>query len=169
MRPFADQKGFTIVELLWGMLIAALLMGLGAQALRTYWMRQGLVGGASQIVTQMKNAQQGSVAETHPIVYGVRFRVNESEWAIIRYDPKASECKEIEQHDLEAGAYVHSASFSDAPAPQAVCVSAFPGNVFAFFYPRGSATEGSVVLRSRQTAGERTISVAGITGRVTSQ
>ena len=169
MRPFADQKGFTIVELLWGLLIAALLMGLGAQALRTYWMRQGLVRGASQIVTQMKNAQQGSIAETHPIVYGVRFAVNESEWAIIRYDPQVSECKEIEQHALDGGAYVHSASFANASGPQAACGTQFAGNVFAFFYPRGSATEGSVVLRSRQTAGERTISVAGITGRVTSQ
>src|ERR671919_1599180 len=96
-----SEQGFTLIELLAGILIASLLMGLGALALRNYWFVQALRRSRAEVVTQMRQAQQRATAESHPLVYGVWFEPGESGWGVVKYDPTGTgSCQVVEEFDF---------------------------------------------------------------------
>jgi hypothetical protein len=153
-------------------LISTILLALGASALRHYWLTQALSGATRQLVSQLRQLQQRTDAESHPIVYGARFTVGTSDYALIRYDPKDAsvttddECSLLETRSFEAGVRISAASFDPAPG---LVMSKCPGSAqpFTFFYARGTATEGSVTLTHPVTGRSSTVTVLPLTGRVT--
>jgi hypothetical protein len=140
---------------------------LGASALRTYWLTQALEGSAEEIVSQLRQLQQRTDSESHPLVYGVRFEVGSSAWTIIRYDPSAAlnKCTTDGTRTFSDGVYVSAANFA---SPSNVNVTDCPNSSqqFVFFYARGTATGGSLTLRHDITSDTETISVLPLTGRV---
>jgi prepilin-type N-terminal cleavage/methylation domain-containing protein len=173
VRDLKHEDGFTLIELLVAMSLAGILMALSAGALRNYWLTQALNGATEDVISQLRQVQQRTDAESHPLVYGVRFEVGSSNWAIVKYDPKSATtasddtCTPDSARVFADGVVVSTASF-DAPSliDKSKCPEA--DEEFAFFYARGTATEGSVTLRQLSTGKTRTVSVLPLTGRVRS-
>jgi type II secretory pathway pseudopilin PulG len=159
------------VELLVVITITSLLLMLSALALRNYWLTQALEGSAEQVVSQLRQLQQRTDSESHPIVYGSRFEIGTPNWAIVRYDPKSPTTTDDDECTLDS-----TRAFSDGVVASAASFDSPPGLVmskcpassqrFVFFYARGTATAGSVTLRNEITARTETISVLPLTGRV---
>jgi prepilin-type N-terminal cleavage/methylation domain-containing protein len=169
-RPKAHD-GFTLVELMVVITLTTILLALGASALRHYWLTQALEGSAEELVSQLRQLQQRTDSESHPLVYGARFEIGTSNWAIVRYDPKSAtttaddECTVDSTRLFSDGVAVSAASFDTPPG---VVVSKCPDSAqaFVFFYARGTATGGSLTLRHGVTTDTETVSVLPLTGRV---
>jgi prepilin-type N-terminal cleavage/methylation domain-containing protein len=167
------EAGFTLIEMLVAMALSAILLTLGASALRHYWFVRSLHGAQDQSVTQLRDLQARVVSESHPLVLGLRFEPGESDYAIVRYRPATAtspteECTFTDQ-SFDSGVVVKSATFSAASGITAFCKGR-PGaanSQFVFFFARGTATEGNLVLEQPQLAGKSVkVTVTPITGRV---
>jgi hypothetical protein len=118
------------------------------------------------------------------VVYGLRLTEPDSgggiapseKWDAVRFDPRVTsgpQCTYTERNDFggSLGASVEVASVTVSnTAEAAVCRSELglaDSDRFFFFYPRGNATSGSFVLRQPILEKTRTITVTGVTGRVT--
>ena len=165
-----DQYGFTLVEVLTAMMLIGLLVTLGAFALRNYWLAQSLQGGKSELISGLRGAQELAVTESQPLVFGVRLKVGSSEWDLVRYDPRPPVSCSVERPStFPSGLVVSAASFAESTGITSVCRSQIPGattDQFAFFFPRGTATAGSVTLRQPALGRTESLSVLPITGRV---
>jgi prepilin-type N-terminal cleavage/methylation domain-containing protein len=163
--------GFSILELLVVISIVAILFSLSAVALRNYWRAQALQGGKTELTSHLRRAQEQAVTESHPIIFGVQFRLGEPEWATVRFDPDSGVCAIDETRALSAGVVVSAAEFLDAAGVTDVCEAQLPplgmaDDEFVFFFPRGTATAGSVTLLQPSSASTETLDVTPITGRV---
>ena len=150
--------------------LGAILMTLGVGAMRHYWFVNALDSSTDEVVTQLRNAQQRVGTESHPVVYGLRFKPGTPDWGVVQYDPRKAtdKCTAEETQGFEAGVEIETASFSGAGSPEGtVCSTALgSGNKFVFFYARGSATGGTVKLTSGLLGRSNVITVTPITGRV---
>ncbi|MDQ3532275.1 MAG: type II secretion system GspH family protein [Actinomycetota bacterium] len=162
--------GFTLIEILVVISISAILMTLAAAAMRHYWFVNALDSSTDEVVTQLRNAQQRVGAESHPLVYGLRFKPDTADWGVVQYDsrkPTNNECTTETTQKFETGVKIETASFSGAGSPEGMaCSRALPGNQFVFFYARGSATGGTVKLTSDLLGRSNVVTVTPITGRV---
>jgi prepilin-type N-terminal cleavage/methylation domain-containing protein len=175
-----DEDGFTLIEMLVVMALAAIIMTLSVSALRSYWFAQSLSGSVDIVTTQMRQAQQQAESESHPLVYGVWF-INVGDatrWGTLQYDPAlASPCREIGKRSFDTGVQVKDVSFNEDPVRTPLCRSALSdaeipsasSAQIAFFYARGTATPGSITLEQVQTDRSKQLIVTGITGRVSEQ
>jgi prepilin-type N-terminal cleavage/methylation domain-containing protein len=164
-----SERGFSLIELLVVMGLMAILFALGTVALRHFWFVQSIEKAGDEVVTELRAAQQRVSAESHPVVYGVRFVPGSPTWGVVQYDPRKSsnQCTAVETHNFEGAVSIQSASATGGGNARTECTNALgAGSHFIFFFARGSATRGTVSLVSQQTGDTRTIDVAGITGRV---
>lgn len=174
-----DEGGFTLIELLVVMAISAIVLTLSVTALRSYWFGQALNGSVDNVTTQMRQAQQQAESESHPLVYGVWFiEVGDAtRWGTLQYDPDPTlpiNCAEIAGQRLSTGVQVASASFAVDSVRTPICRSALSaagipsaGSAqIAFFYARGTATPGTITLEQTNLDRSESLSVTGITGRV---
>jgi len=171
------EEGFTLIELLVVMMITSMVLTISAGAIRHFWFVQALSGSADSVTTQMRQAQQQAESESHPLVYGVWF-INVGDaarWGTLQYDPaKALPCTEIGKRTFDTGVQVASVSFTTdstrTPACRSALGSAGIANAgsaqIAFFYARGTATPGSITLEQTNLDRSESLSVTGITGRV---
>ncbi len=165
------QRGFTLIEVLVVITLGAILMTLSAGALRHFWFVQALESSSAEVVTQMRNAQQRAAAESHPLVYGVRFKPGTTEWGVVQYDPRKAtdKCTAEASRGFAAGVEVDTASFPSTSPQTTECTTALGSdNRYVFFYARGSATGGTVELISEPLSRTKVVTVTPITGRATS-
>jgi prepilin-type N-terminal cleavage/methylation domain-containing protein len=168
------EEGFTLIEILTTIAISAILMTLGATALRSYWFGRALHDGSEQVISELRNVQERSVSESHPLVYGGWFDEGSSEWGVVRFDPKDvsvpgdDECAVVSgPNEFSAGVIVDEVSFEDAVPQSTVCAGAVPaGAEIAFFFARGTATPGEVTLLQPKSGDTETVTVTPLTGRV---
>lgn len=168
-----NERGFTLIELLTVIGITAILMTLGAAAIRHYWFVRSLDGGANQVVTQLRELQEDARSESSPIVYGAWFNVDSDEWLIVKFDPVSpNTCSVDGTRSFDAGVQIRSASFDPDPISANYCLSAVnrpeaEATEFVYFFASGSSKKGEIVLEQTRLDGRtRTISVSPITGRV---
>ena len=180
------EDGLTLVELLMAMALAAILMTLGGFTLRHYWLVQALDGSQDEAVAQMRQRQEQAVSESHPLVFGVRFRTGSSQWGLVEHEPddpstplvNEQKCTEVETLTFSTRVEVQSASFASSPE-STFCAgnlkyasgSAVPGrdvSAYVMFYPRGTATSGTLTLLQPSLNRTRSVQVSPITGRVES-
>lgn len=178
--------GFSVLDLVVAMSIAAVLMTMGVGALRHHWHVRGLESSADELVTKLRELQGRTVAESHPLVYGARFSEGTSEWGVIRFDPKGAgalddTCTQIKTQSLGQGLFASPATIktvdSEPGYESGFCqtnlvdsggapISATTDD-FVFFYARGTATRALIVLTHPSVEGrERAVVVKAITGRV---
>ena len=188
MTPFllrrtfrTDQRGFTLIEVFAVLGLLAILMTLGAPSLRNYWLTQSLESGVDEAVSQLRRLQARVTSESHPLVYGARFRKGSSSYSLIVYDPRAVSPSPACRQDggprqfntgvFNAAVRVSTVATAVPDSPEATaCRAALSGvtsdDVFVFFYARGTATAGTIRLEQPALQRSRDISIIGLTGRV---
>ena len=182
------ESGFTLIELLVVLSLMAVVLVSSAGTLRSFWFKQSLDGATEQVVSQLRQLQSRVTSESHPLVYGARFRPGSSEWGLIRYDPNEAgtaddTCTEYSPRTFDSGVFSAEVIISpavtavpdsdeaaicrtrlttDDGAPFAVASS----DVFVFFYARGTATAGVVRLEQPTSSQTKDVTITSLTGRV---
>lgn len=175
------QDGFTLLELLVAMVVAAILLTLGAAAMRQYWLVRSVKSGADEIAAQLQQLQSQADAVSHPVVYGAWFapgQSNAGQYGTLVYDPTivavADRCEAGSMRSLPTRVRVTAATFPDTPTLTGTCQNALLSEGVTnaqqvrtvFFYARGNSTGGEVTVAHPDVGTPRTIEVAALTGRV---
>jgi hypothetical protein len=160
--------------------MVGIVFTLSALALHWYWLVRSLQGAQDQVTTQMRQAQQRSVAESYPNVYGLRFQPSSSKWAVVKGNLSTGTCAVDKSFTFDAGVQTvtpqSSQDFITDTTLTSPCRLAAPnGNALdqvVFFYPKGttnSATGGSLVIVTSPPLNNRqkTVTVLPLTGKVT--
>ena len=179
------EDGFTLIELLVVMVVALIMMTLGAAAMRHYWFVRSVASASQQVTAQLRQLQSQADSVSHPVVYGAWFlpgQANSDEWGTLTYDPTivnaADRCAlGSAPKTLPTDVRIVNAAFTDTTTLTSACKTELSGagvsNASAaktvFFYARGNSTGGEVTLARSGVTGERTIEVAALTGRVVEQ
>ena len=176
-RRIAAEGGFTVIELAVVAALATVLLSIGAVAVRHFWLVRSIKGAQDQVVSQMRQTQQRSAAETYPIIYGLRFQKGTSTWGVVRYNASSTTCAAVNTRTLPDGVqFVNDADtdFPDVTTATTACRNAAPASAnyeVVFFYPKGSTNATSAIgsVKLIQPALNRTakVTVSNLTGRVT--
>jgi prepilin-type N-terminal cleavage/methylation domain-containing protein len=171
-----SEAGFTLVELLWVMAIAGVLLTLGAFAVRQFWMVRSLQGAQDMMVTQLRQVQQRSVSESYPKVYGVAVLPNDDDFSVVRGNATDNSCVVVNRQVLDGGVkFTSNSNLGTISAMTTNCRTTL-GNaayVMAFMYPKGSSSVGSTAATQKiemtQPGINRTkaLQISPLTGRVT--
>ena len=183
--PRAERSaGFSLIEVITASLMVAVLAGLAYPPLRSFWFRESLNGAAGEMITEMRGLQSLVTAESHPLVYGIRFTTTgammaDGRWGLVRYNPTGGaggvpSCTQYGTGTFEAGLFnatVSIVTLSFAATPQRDTCRTALGSMtdeFVFFYARGTATGGTLILRQPSLGPTKdiTIRVSPLTGRV---
>jgi type IV fimbrial biogenesis protein FimT len=148
-----DQLGFTLIELSVVMVFMGVLMALAAPAWKTYQANQEDRSAAAAVVSMMRNAHVRATSEATS--YRVDIDAANRQLTLLRYDGTAYVVRRTEKLDgaklrLDEVAFTNSAGVPTS----------------AYFYARGTASPGKVVLKRADRDLKHTITVEGLTGRV---
>ncbi|MEA2434234.1 MAG: hypothetical protein QOG54_1691 [Actinomycetota bacterium] len=163
------EEGFTLIELLFAMVLLSILLGLGVNSLRVYWWNQQLIRAEDSVVAQLTQIQDQSVSESNPLTYGARFRLNTGTFDLVRFDGATNACTKTSDVVFDPAITVTAVDFPNVATLTSECrgdLGAPAGDKFAFFFPRGTATGGSITLTSSRVGKSKTITVTPITGKV---
>ena len=174
-----EERGYSLAEMLAVLILGAILLTLGAGALRNYWLTHSLYGGRDELISQLRRAQEQAVTEGIPRVFGVRLLVGSQTWALVEYDPEDGTCLEIQTNAFSSGTSPQSVTMATTDETDFCAANlayaaggAVPGrgaSSFVWFYPRGTATPGTITLTNANLPGESAAAtVTPITGRVSS-
>lgn len=173
-----SARGMTVVELLVVLALIGVLVTLSAAAFRRYWLVRSLHGSQEHVVAEMRRAQQKSLAESYPNVYGLRFTTNTSTWALVKGKADTSTCSVVTTYTFDGNVVTQTPPTGYAFEPVSGLTSACqgaspaaPGSQVVFFYPAGSTnaapgTGSKIVIHSPLLARTRTVTVSPLTGKV---
>jgi prepilin-type N-terminal cleavage/methylation domain-containing protein len=173
-RTSGSERGFTLIEVLVAMALASILMTLGVFALRSYWINRSLEGARAEVGSTMRQLQQQSVSESHPLVFGVRVTPGSGpttateKWVSLKYNPNpvsGPKCKVLQEMTFSTNVYVSAAAFEPTGLDVSNC-TAGSGHAFVWFYARGTATAGSLTLSHSELDRELDVTVSGLTSRI---
>lgn len=161
-----------MLEVLVTMAVLSIALTLGAQSLRHYWLAQSVPRAADELTVQMRQLQQRAAAQSHPFLFGVRFREGSEEWSVVKYDRKSNSsltddvCVEERRVPMAGRVSIAEASFStDVPIDLSKCPGA-SGSEFVMFLAKGTATAGGVHLTQAGLDRQAVLCVGGLTARV---
>lgn len=160
------------------MMITSLLLGLSAAPLRTFWLTQSLKGASDVLVGELRKQQQDSVSQAHPLIFGVGVTAGARQMVVYSFNPGlpgtaddtcSASPKSFDSGVFSGGVQVDSFSITNnTAAPEYVsCQAAQAVDRILFFYARGTSNGGTIVLEEPNISKQRSVSVSGITGRVT--
>lgn len=151
----ADQ-GFTVLEMAVAMVMFGVLSGFATTGWLHYTRAHELRSGVDQVTSLLRNAQERSLAEA--TTYCVSFGTDNRSYTLYKFTCDASGTMVgSTMKTPSANVLFGSASFTTSDGTQARAVT---------FTPRGSATPGRLTIRRGEGAKTYTISVEGLTGRV---
>jgi type II secretory pathway pseudopilin PulG len=148
-----------MIELLVGMVIVGILAALGTSGWLSYQRTVEHRGSAQELVSALRNAQQASLAEA--VTYCVAFDTSSRSYQVFKFacDSTGTSVKQPAKTQ-SSRVSLTSAVFLQNDGSTNATVS---------FFPRGSATKGSVKVKRQGADKTYTISVEGLTGRVSLQ
>lgn len=149
------EHGFTLIELMVSMVLVGLLMSLATGGWLSYRKSIEHRGSAQELVSALRNAQQASIAEA--VTYCVKIDAVTRSYRLYKFD-------------CGTGTPVRPTAFTQSSRvtltePGFVQLDGATASTVSFF-PRGSATRGSVKVKRAGADKTYTISVEGLTGRV---
>ncbi len=163
-RLNGDDAGFTLLEILVAMSISGLLVGLAVGPFRAYERASQEQGSVRDIVSTLRNTQERAVSEAR--TYCVSFDTTGRSYVTSRpVNPAATPlvCDTDPLHIVRGPVKLRSRIDF-----QSVTFTTGSGASAVFFTPRGSATPGTVVLSRTGSSKQYTVSVEGLTARVSS-
>lgn len=153
------EGGFTMIELLVGMVIVSILAALGTSGWLRYQRTVEHRGSAQELVSALRNAQQAALAEA--VTYCVAFDTSSRSYQVFKF-ACGSTGTSVKQPATTQSSRVTLVS-------PAFLQNDGSTNATVSFFPRGSATKGSVKVKRQGADKTYTISVEGLTGRVSIQ
>ncbi len=152
-RAGGGNAGFTLIELSVAMTMLGILLAMATPAWRSYQSNQEDRSAANAVVSMMRNAHVRATSEATS--YRVDIDAANRKLTLLRYDGSAYVVRRTET--LEgAKVRVHDVAFTNS--------AGVPTS--AYFYARGTASPGKVVLKRTDRDLKHTITVEGLTGRV---
>lgn len=149
------QAGFTMIELMVAMVVMGVLMGLALPTWSHYQNKQDYVASAREVVTTLRQVQMQAVSEETS--YRADFTVGGRQMKVYRYDGASYVLNQTLTLPGSAATF-QSPSFTtrDGAASSS-----------AWFYARGTASDGDVTLARANTGGHTyVVHIEGLTGRV---
>lgn len=176
--------GFTLIEVMTASLMILTLAALAYAPLRNYWFRSALEGGADDLISEVRGLQSRVTAESHPLVYGIRFTntgnwMAEGKWGLVKHDPTGGPggtplCTQIGTGQFGSGLFgadvsLVAPSFTVTPeTTQCRTNLSSATDQFAFLYARGTATAGTVTVHEGNLGTDEDIilQIHPLTGRI---
>lgn len=186
------SAGFTLIEVMTVSLMIVTLMALAYAPLRNFWFKQSLEGASNEMIAEVRSLQSRVTAESHPLVYGIRFTTQGNwmatgRWGLVKYDPTggvggAPACTQYATASFDAGVFnatveIVTPAFT-ASTEQTFCRTALKNtsgaslaadsDQFVFLYARGTATGGTLKLHQARLGSSRdiTVQIYPLTGRI---
>lgn len=153
-RPAADA-GLTLVELLVGMVIVTILAVSSVSGWTRYQRTVEHRGTAQELVSALRSAQQSSLAEA--AAYCVPFNTSNRSYEVRKGSCTSGTVAKPATSTQSTRVSLASPAFLQPDGTTTSNVS---------FFARGSATKGTVQVRRAGSTKTYTISVEGLTGRV---
>lgn len=157
--------------------LLSVVLTLGATGFRGYWLLHSLESAQGDVATQLRQIQARVASESHPFIYGARFTPGSTAWSLIKYD-QGSDRLTTSDDGCAADGPVRRLPGVETVAPPdsqftappgvdlAKCGGAHASDVFVMFYAKGTATGGTLTLRSVALDRTRQITVSALTSRV---
>lgn len=150
------SSGFTVIELAVAMLILGVMLAMAAPAWKSYQLNQERVSASREVVSVLRGAQVRAAAEE--TTYRVDLDGTARTLSVYRFNGATYEPHSVSRL-VGNSVLLSSAEFinKDGAATSS-----------AYFYPRGTASPGKVVVAIAEKSKQHLITVEGLTGRVSS-
>jgi type IV fimbrial biogenesis protein FimT len=159
-RHHGGDAGFTLIELLVVMVVMGVLMALAIPSWSHYQNKQDYLGSARTTVAELRQVQLQAVAQE--TMFRVDFAVGGRTMSVYRCDVNTDgSCAwALSKATKLPGSAATFSSPSFTTRDGAASTS-------AYFYARGTASDGSVTLTRSNTGGQTyVVNIEGLTGRV---
>ena len=151
-RPRGDS-GFTLLELMVTMTLVGVLVAIAAAPYRSYQQAQDHLATTRKVVATLRNAQVRAVAEDS--TYRVTIATDGRSWTRERL--VSGTWREPLRFSADTHIVLRNAEFLQPDGARAAAV---------YFYPRGAATKGQLVVARESRSKTYTVTVEGLTARV---
>ena len=153
-RTWRADGGFTVIELAVAMALIGAMLALGTPGWRNYQANQEHVSASRELVSTLRNAQLRATAEETS--YRVDVDAVALTLSVYRFDGAGYVQRSVSA--LDGGQLrVDQAEFIDKLGVTTTS---------AYFYPRGTASPGRIVLGREGRTVQKVVTVEGLTGRV---
>ena len=153
-RTTRAEGGFTVIELAVAMTLIGAMLALATPGWQNYQAKQEHVSAARELVSTLRNAQLRATAEETS--YRVDVDAATRTVRVYRYDGASYVQRSVSALD-GSRLRIDEAAFTDKLGATTAS---------AYFYPRGTASPGRIVLRREGRAVLKVVTVEGLTGRV---
>lgn len=154
------DAGFTLIELLMTMMVMAVMTGLAGTSLMAWKERSAQSGARDETVSLLRNTAMRSLSEGR--TYCVHFTGN-GQWTLYRTACDADPAHVVSETGLNDELSDLAPTFTYTPGLVGDCPTA---GACAYFYPRGTASPGEVLVTRPGSDVSYTVVVEQLTSRV---
>ena len=160
--PRGHDAGFTLIELLVVMVIAGVVMSIGAMSFANWRTQSQHQGSADRLVSEFRKASVLAVSEGRTHCVEIKATQQSSQlWRKSCGGPLSatiggSAAVQGSHPTLDASAVPAATTLTPCPS----------GSKCVYFFPRGTATAANVTVRSSQRGKTYVVNVEGLTSRV---
>lgn len=155
-----SEGGFTLIELMVAVALMSVVGALSLTALVNYQKAADLEGSADDLVSALRTGAQRSVTEGR--TFCMSFDTTTNSYTLYRSTCASTSLVALPAKRTRGPAVLSAPTFTPANSARDVCQV---GSGCAYFYPRGTGSPGTVVVR-RPDGKSITVTIEGLTSRV---